>query len=189
MMNFSLAIISSNENATLFWEKRARLGNDASGLSLHVLNMWLIWRDRWTNRQMKQQSNEGGYQNIFVDHLIQCRISLWPKTAEKRGFCTGVMDGWTDRWMDGQMDGWMDRRTDGWTEKEEEKLPHMCESIDHRPLRSRCPKGEIVRMLETIGHWPKNHTCNFWRQVSSLVLKRRNGPTHKWMDSLKARPF
>ena len=50
---------------------------------------------------------------------------------------------------------------EGGTEKkkkkkeEEEKIPHMCESIDHRPLRGRCPKGEIVRMLETIGHWPK----------------------------------
>ena len=26
-------------------------------------------------------------------------------------------------------------------EKEEEKIPHMCESIGHRPLRGRCPKG------------------------------------------------
>ena len=25
-------------------------------------------------------------------------------------------------------------------EKEEEKIPHMCESIGHRPLRGRCPK-------------------------------------------------
>ena len=27
-------------------------------------------------------------------------------------------------------------------EKEEEKIPHMCESIGHRPLPGRCPKGE-----------------------------------------------
>ena len=26
--------------------------------------------------------------------------------------------------------------------KEEEKIPHMCESIGHRPLRGRCPKGD-----------------------------------------------
>ena len=26
-------------------------------------------------------------------------------------------------------------------EKEEEKIPHMFESIGHRPLRGRCPKG------------------------------------------------
>ena len=26
-------------------------------------------------------------------------------------------------------------------EKEEEKIPHMCESIGHRPLRGRCPKA------------------------------------------------
>ena len=24
--------------------------------------------------------------------------------------------------------------------EEEEKIPHMCESIGHRPLRGRCPK-------------------------------------------------
>ena len=30
---------------------------------------------------------------MFVDYLIHYRISLWPKTAEKRGFCTGVTDG------------------------------------------------------------------------------------------------
>ena len=42
---------------------------------------------------------------MFVDHLIQYRISSWPKTAEKRGFCTGVTDGQTDGWMDGQIDG------------------------------------------------------------------------------------
>ena len=34
---------------------------------------------------------------MLVDHLFQCRISPWPKTAEKRGFCTGVTDGRTDR--------------------------------------------------------------------------------------------
>ena len=26
-------------------------------------------------------------------------------------------------------------------EKKEEKIPHMCERIGHRPLRGRCPKG------------------------------------------------
>ena len=41
---------------------------------------------------------------MLVDHLFHCRISLWPKTAEKRGFCTGVTDGPTD--------GPTDRRTD-----------------------------------------------------------------------------
>ena len=27
--------------------------------------------------------------------------------------------------------------------KKEEKIPHMCESIGHRPLRGRCPKSGI----------------------------------------------
>ena len=37
--------------------------------------------------------------------------------------------------------GWTDGRTEEKEkEKEEEKIPHMCESIGHRPLRGRCPK-------------------------------------------------
>ena len=32
-------------------------------------------------------------------------------------------------------------------EKEEEKIPHMCESIGHRPLRGRCPKRMLGRQL------------------------------------------
>ena len=43
-------------------------------------------------------------QNMLVDHLFQRRFSSWPKTAEKRGFRTGVMDGRTDGWTDGQTD-------------------------------------------------------------------------------------
>ena len=41
-------------------------------------------------------SSKGDSQNMFVDRLIQYRISPRPKTAEKRGFCTGVTDGRTD---------------------------------------------------------------------------------------------
>ena len=37
---------------------------------------------------------------MLVDHLFQYRISPWPKTAEKRGLCTGVTDGPTDRRTD-----------------------------------------------------------------------------------------
>ena len=42
---------------------------------------------------------------MFVDHLIQYRISPWPKTAEKHIFCTGVTDGHTDRRTDQRTDG------------------------------------------------------------------------------------
>ena len=35
---------------------------------------------------------------------------------------------------------------------EEEKIPHMCESIGHRPFWSRCPKGRIYPE-------DKNTTC------------------------------
>ena len=37
---------------------------------------------------------------MLVDHLFQYRISPWPKTAEKRGFCTCVTDIPTDRRTD-----------------------------------------------------------------------------------------
>ena len=53
---------------------------------------------------------------MLVDHLFQCRISPWPKTAEKRGFCTGVTDRWTDGPTDRRTDGPTDRRTDGQTD-------------------------------------------------------------------------
>ena len=35
-------------------------------------------------------------------------------------------------------------------EEEKEKIPHMCESIGHRPLRGRCPKtdeGERIQKM------------------------------------------
>ena len=50
---------------------------------------------------------------MLVDHLFQCRISPWPKTAEKRGFCTCV----TDIRTNGPTDGPTDRRTDGPTDR------------------------------------------------------------------------
>ena len=37
---------------------------------------------------------------MLVDHLVQYRISLWLKTAEKRGFCTCVTDIPTDQRTD-----------------------------------------------------------------------------------------
>ena len=46
-------------------------------------------------------------QNMLVDHLFQCRVSPWPKTAEKRGFRTGVTDGRTD----GQTDPLIEMRS------------------------------------------------------------------------------
>ena len=31
---------------------------------------------------------------------------------------------------------------------EKEKIPHMCESIGHRPLQGRCPKGRKRSFLQ-----------------------------------------
>ena len=73
--------------------KQARPGNDASGPCLSVywscdINGETDGRTRW-----------------LVDHLFQYRISPWPKTAEKRGFCTCVTDIRTDGRKDGRTDG------------------------------------------------------------------------------------
>ena len=46
---------------------------------------------------------------MLVDHLFQYRISLWPKTAKKRGFCTCVTDGRLDQRTDGRTNGRTDR--------------------------------------------------------------------------------
>ena len=53
-------------------------------VSLHVLIMWHIRRERWTNRKMKQLNSKGGSQNMLFDHLFLYRTSPWPKTAEKQ---------------------------------------------------------------------------------------------------------
>ena len=49
--------------------------------------------------------------DMFVNDLNQYRISLWPKTAGKRGFCTGVMVGHAVRRTDQRTDRRMDERT------------------------------------------------------------------------------
>ena len=43
-------------------------------------------------------------------------------------------------------------------EEEEEKIPHMCESIGHRPLWSRCPKrGPTDRRTDIAGRRVASH--------------------------------
>ena len=58
---------------------------------------------------MKRLSSKGDSQNMFVDRLIQYRISPRPKTAEKHGavFAQALRTDATD--------GPTDRPTDGWT--------------------------------------------------------------------------
>ena len=64
------------------------------------------------------------------------RLGFWPKEWD-----LGLKDRiWTLRLGFGPQSriwvgGGMERE-----KKEKEKIPHVCESIGHRPLRSRCPK-------------------------------------------------
>ena len=39
---------------------------------------------------------------------------------------------------------------EGGTKEEEEKIPHMCESIGHRSLRGCCPKTVIYRVMQLV---------------------------------------
>ena len=48
---------------------------------------------------------------MLVDHLFWFRISLWPKTAEKRGFSTCITDGPTDGPTDGLTDPLIEMRS------------------------------------------------------------------------------
>ena len=38
-------------------------------------------------------------------------------------------------------------------EKKKEKIPHMCESIGHRPLRGRCPKKAECTATQVMCRW------------------------------------
>ena len=49
-------------------------------------------------------------------------------------------------------------------EKKEEKIPHMCESIGHRPLRGRCPKSGKTRISA-----PARQSTTGIGRVSGLV--------------------
>ena len=59
-----------------------------------------------------QQTDQEGHGSVSETRY---RISLWPKSAQKRGFRTGVTDGQMDGGTDGPMDGPTDGPTDRWT--------------------------------------------------------------------------
>ena len=59
------------------------------------------------------------------------------------GFKTGI---WVARLgLEGRPEGGAKEK-----EKDEEKIPHMFESIGHRPLRSCCPKGQLTHPSESL---------------------------------------
>ena len=61
-------------------------------------------------------------------------------------------------------------------EKEkEEKIPHMCESIGHRPLRGRCPKGDRPTNQPTEGRTDKagcRVACNLVFSENTTTLDK-----------------
>ena len=71
-------------------------------MSQRVMIMWHMYGETDGRGQTDGWKDS---QNMLLDHLFQCRISPWPKTAEKRVFCTCVKDRRTDRPTDGPTDG------------------------------------------------------------------------------------
>ena len=77
---------------------------------------------------------------MLVDHLFQCRISPWPKTAEKRGFRTGVTDRPTD--------GWTDRQTEGRTDRPSYRDAFLTDASKKKDEYSLCSGSEIQKAKE-----------------------------------------
>ena len=98
-------------------------------VSLHVIEFGAkhVTNVETGGRSMQRLMSKEGSQNMFVDHLIQSRISQCPKTAEKRNCCTGRMDGRTDGWTDSPsfIDAFL---TDA---SEKECKCHKSQTFDH----------------------------------------------------------
>ena len=60
--------------------------------------------------------------------------------------------------------------------KEEEKIPHMCESIGHRPLWGRCPKALASAISLQPGGRCKPGRVEMPKFVPGCTLASRVGP-------------
>ena len=79
---------------------------------------------------------------------LQARILAFRLGFGPRGWDLGLKTGiWASRLEFGPRD-W-DLRGGGMEEgeKEKEKIPHMCESIGHRPFQSRCPAPPLTSSI------------------------------------------
>ena len=61
-------------------------------------------------------------------------------------------------------------------EEEKEKIPHMCESIGHRPLRGRCPKALASAISLQPGGQCKPGRVEMPKLVPGCTLASRVGP-------------
>ena len=72
---------------------------------------------------------------------LQARIRAWKLGFRTRGLDLGLETGiWASKLEFGPRDCDLRGGTKEEEEEVEEKIPHMCESIGHPPLRGRCPK-------------------------------------------------
>ena len=53
-------------------------------------------------------------------------------------------------------------------EEEKEKIPHMCESIGHRPLQGRCPAPSLKRDFLTTGAY---EICIRFLKLPNTVMR------------------
>ena len=72
-------------------------------------------------------------------------------------------------------------------EEKKEKIPHMCESIGHRPLWGRCPKkGETIQLFSRLAHLlDYDVRVSGWRfffilSRSPLIIRKVIAPQKAW---------
>ena len=53
--------------------------------------------------------------------------------------------------------------------KKKEKIPHMCESLGHRPLWRRCPKKRIERNRLLKLHMVRSTRCSITGHIVNVI--------------------
>ena len=99
----------------------------------HISAWRPISQPRGPNPSLKAQIPEDWNLGLGIG-IWALRVGFGPQDWDL-GLEAGI---WASRLRYGP-GGWGEGGAEKKKEKEEEKIPHMCESIGHRPLRGRCP--------------------------------------------------
>ena len=66
-------------------------------------------------------------------------------------------------------------------EEKEEKIPHMCVSIGHRPLRGRCPKSAIALVMSLRTKYEIKHPIHTeWDKYGNSLLQYIKNDWIRW---------
>ena len=66
-------------------------------------------------------------------------------------YATAARDDSKEIGKQGQLDNEEEKEKEKEKEEKKEKIPHMCESIGHRPLRGRCPASSSTSSTTYLG--------------------------------------